>query len=214
VKALLFDLDGTLADTIDDIGGAMNAALAAAGLSQHPLDDYRRFIGDGIEALTERALPAGRADLRVATIAAFRNIYAGRLVERTRPYDGIAAVLDALAARRIPAAVLSNKPEPATVAIVDRLFGPGRFVAVAGALPGRPRKPDPWRALEIARAAGVAPADWLFVGDTAVDMQTATAAGMTPVGAAWGYRDRAELAAAGATAILARAADLLPLLRG
>ena len=212
MKAVLFDLDGTLADTIEDIGGAMNAALADAGLPAHPLDDYRRFIGDGIEALTERALPPGRAALRDPTMAAFRLHYAGRLVERTRPYDGIVAVLDALAARHISAAVLSNKPEPATVTIVERLFGPGRFVAVAGALPGRPRKPDPWRALDIARAAGVAPGDWLFVGDTAVDMQTAGAAGMTAIGAGWGYRGAGELAASGATALLARPADLIPLL--
>src|SRR5262245_26045010 len=121
--AVLFDLDGTLADTLGDIASAMNDALADAGLAPHPPEAYRRFVGDGVGMLARRVLGRGREALADDLVARFRQLYGGRLVRETRPYPGVVALLEALRARDLPLAVLSNKPHDATVTIVEALFG-------------------------------------------------------------------------------------------
>ena len=209
MRAGIFDLDGTLVDSIGDIGGAMNAALAAHGLPQHPIDAYRRFVGDGVQKLVERAL-GGRGELAEAVLAEYRREYAERLLATTVPYPGVLDAVDALADRGIALAVLSNKPQLATQRIVAALF-PGRFRVVLGERTGVPRKPDPAAALEIAAALDVAPAATAFVGDTAVDMRTAVAAGMHPIGVLWGFRGRDEITAAGARDVIAAATELVAL---
>jgi len=209
VRAGIFDLDGTLIDSIGDIGGAMNAALAAHGLPVHPIAAYNRFVGDGVQKLVERAL-GGRDELADAVLAEYRREYAERLLATTVPYPGVLDAVDALAERGIALAVLSNKPQPATQRIVAALF-PGRFRVVYGERAGVPRKPDPTAALEIATALGVAPAETAFVGDTAVDMRTAVAAGMHAVGVLWGFRGRDEIAGAGARALVTTAHELVAL---
>lgn len=213
-RAVLFDLDGTLLDTLADLAAAGNAALRAMGLPEHPVEAYRYFVGDGMERLVRRLLPAECGD--AATLAAcgarMRAEYAARWADTTRPYAGVAELLDALAARRLPLAVLSNKPDEFTQLCVARLLPQWRFEVILGAQAGWPRKPDPATALEIARRLAVPPADVLYLGDTNTDMQTATAAGMFAVGVLWGFRTANELLAAGARVLLAQPTELLDLL--
>lgn len=210
--AILFDLDGTLADTLDDIAASMNWALERNDLAPHPPDAYRTLVGEGVSRLVERALPAGRLDLHATVLEDLRTHYTDHMLDRSRPYDGIPELLDALTERGLPMAVLSNKPELATRWMVDRLFARWRFATVAGERPGVPHKPDPGTALEIARDLDVTPARVLYLGDTRTDMETAVGAGMFGVGALWGFRDRTELEAHGAAAIVAHPRDVLSLL--
>lgn len=208
--AVLFDLDGTLVDSLGDIAGAMNDALVAVGRPPHPVEAYRRMVGDGLEMLARRALGPEHTALLADAIAVYRARYDARLDATTRPYDGVLALLEALVARDVPLGVLSNKPHAATLEVVRRLL-PAPFVVVLGERPGVPRKPDPAGALEAARALGAAPADVLFAGDTATDLRTAVAAGMVPIGCLWGFRDEAELRAAGARHLLRAPGELLAL---
>ncbi len=215
-EAVVFDLDGTLVDSLGDIADAMNAVLAGLGLPTHPRDRYRFFVGDGLEVLVRRALPGDRVDERLVARALdrMRDEYGRRATATTRPYPGIPELLDGLAARNRPFAVFTNKPHDAAVDMVDRLLGRWRFVAVLGPGPGTPRKPDPAGALRVAAAMGVAPGACMYVGDTAVDMATARAAGMIPAGALWGFRTEDELHSAGARHLLADPREALPLVRG
>jgi phosphoglycolate phosphatase len=213
-RAVLFDLDGTLLDTLRDIADAMNAVLARLRLPGHPPVDYRLFVGEGVTRLVERALPEERRDgelIRRAE-AMLDEEYAHRWNATTRPYPGIPGLLDELAARGVPLAVLSNKPDDFTLLTVSRLLPAWRFHPVMGARPGVPRKPDPAAALEIAGILGIVPSDILYLGDSGVDMRTARAAGMHPVGALWGFRSAAELNEAGAAALVGSPAELLELL--
>lgn len=212
--ALLFDLDGTLLDTLDDLAGAMNRVLAGRGLPGHPVDAYRTFVGDGVTALAERALPpsARQPEVVAATVAALRDEYARSWAVRTRPYPGVTELLDALAARGLPLAVLSNKPHEATVAMVAYFLGRWPFAVVRGLQEGAPRKPDPTVALELAGLLGREPASCAFVGDSAVDVHTARRAGMTSVGVTWGFRGEAELVQAGAHHLIGAPLELLTLL--
>ena len=207
-RAAIFDLDGTLADTLADIASAMNFALATLSLPTHDLAAYRTFVGEGVEHLANRALPVDRPELRPALIEAYVARYDEVYLDESVPYPGIVDLLDALAGRAIPLAVLSNKPDPATRKVISALFGDQRFVSVAGHKPEVPKKPDPAGALAIAAHLGIAPGEFIFVGDTAIDMQTAVAAGMVPVGASWGFRPE-ELTANGARLVAATPADVL-----
>ncbi len=213
-KAVLFDLDGTLLDTLDDLADAANAALDRLGLPAHPLDAYKYFVGDGMRNLVLRTLPEDQRDedTLVKTMEAFQEEYGRNWADKTRPYDGVAELLDALARRGVPKAVLSNKPHDFTQLCVARLLSKWSFAAVQGVSDTNPRKPDPTGALRIAERLGVTPADVLYAGDTNTDMQTATAAGMFAVGVTWGFRPAAELLAHGALALIDTPAELLGLL--
>ena len=210
-RPVIFDLDGTLVDSLDDIADAANRCLVAHDLPTHPTDAYRAFVGDGVRALIERAAadtPARWDELE----RAFRHDYPRHLVVRTAPYPGIVATLQALRRRNHPLAVLSNKPHDATQEVVRALFAEDLFQVVEGHRPERPRKPDPAGAFDVARALGVAPEQAVFVGDTRTDMETAVAAHMTPVGVLWGFRGREELVAYGAQHVVSRAEELLDVL--
>jgi phosphoglycolate phosphatase len=211
--AVLFDLDGTLANTLDDLADAMNWVLTELHLPTHPVDRYRHKVGDGVSMLVRRSLPADRGDLLDTAAAMMRRRYSEHLFDKTGLYDGIAELLDALAAKRIKLAVLSNKPHPATVEVVSRLLARWAFDAVRGVMENGPLKPDPAGALAIAEQLQIPPARWLYVGDTNVDIRTARSAGMFAVGALWGFRDAAELSAAGADALIGRPMELLELLK-
>ena len=210
-RALIFDLDGTLADSLEDIADAMNGALAAHGLPTHEVPSYRYKVGDGIEWLVRRAMPQPCPVPLPQLMEEYRTRYKATGHAKTQAYPGIAEMLDGVAALEVPMAVLSNKRDDFTKELVRLRFGRWRFAAVAGEREGVPRKPDPTSALELARVLGFAPSQLGFVGDTPIDMNTARNAGMTPIGVLWGFRTREELLAAGAKHVLERPAQLLEL---
>ena len=211
IEAVLFDLDGTLTDTLEDIAAAMNDALASFGLPLWPTDSYRFLVGDGALRLAERAV-RDRQDLRDAVRAAYQARYETHSQIRTRPYEGIPDLLNALERASIPMVVFSNKPDADTRAIVSHYFPRIPFAAVVGQKPGVPVKPDPEGALRIADSLGIPPARFAYLGDTYVDMRCALRAGMHPLGVTWGFRTAEELLASGAEALLQKPADLLPFL--
>ena len=210
-SAVVFDLDGTLLDTLADIADAANRVLVKHGLAAHELDSYRQFVGEGVRVLFERSLPREACTSERVTACAddFRQAYAECWNIRTHPYDGVEELLSALVDRNVRLAVLSNKPDNFTKACVREYFPKFSFEAVLGQRDGVPRKPDPAGALEIAAIMDLAPDQFLYVGDTAVDMQTALAAEMFPVGVLWGFRPLTELHAGGARAVIEHPAELL-----
>ncbi|RYZ35225.1 MAG: HAD family hydrolase [Myxococcaceae bacterium] len=210
--AVLFDLDGTLVDSLGDIAAAMNHALAHHGLPPHPEAAYLRFVGEGVSQLAHRATGGADAALQGRVLATYHGHYDAHLFDRTRPYPGVVEVLQALASDGVRLGVLSNKSDDFVKRLAARLLPGVSFAAVYGERPGIPRKPDPTGALALAAELGVAPGACGFVGDTSVDMDTAKAAGMYGVGVTWGFRP-AELEAHGAKAVVSSAAELLAALR-
>ena len=211
--AVLFDLDGTLLDTLRDIGEACNRVLMARGFPPHPIDAYRYLVGDGARVLLSRALPEGRRDDETieACLADYLAEYARGWNVHTQPYEGVGELLDSLAQAGLKLAVLSNKPHPFTVQCVETFLARWTFQVVRGQTDAFPRKPDPASALDVARHLGAAPTRVLYVGDTATDMQTAASAGMVAVGVLWGFRERDELEANGATHVVTHPREILPL---
>jgi phosphoglycolate phosphatase len=209
--AVIFDLDGTLLDTLADIADSVNRVLADRGCPTYPVDAYRHFVGEGAARLFERALPADRRRPEVVAecLHAFREAYAGNWNVRTRPYDGVPELLDGLTARAVRMAVLSNKPDRFTRLCVEEYLSRWRFEVVFGQREGVPRKPDPTGALEIASRLGVAAERFVYLGDSATDVRTARSARMRAVGAAWGFRPAEELEAAGAEVIIERPVEFL-----
>jgi phosphoglycolate phosphatase len=213
-RAVLFDLDGTLLDTLDDLGDSINRALVRLGFPTHGRESFRYFVGEGARMLVERALPEDRRDPATAEAAlrAYREEYRTGWNIKTRIYDGIPAMLDTLTARGIALGILSNKPHEMTLQCVQGYLDRWSFGVILGQRDHVARKPDPAGALEAATALRVAPADVLYLGDTATDMQTARAAGMFAVGAAWGFRPESELREHGAHAIVHHPDDVLKLI--
>jgi len=213
-KAVLFDLDGTLLDTIEDLTDSMNAALDRLGFPGHTAETCKKFVGDGMEMFALRALPEShRDDATVARCAAhMRAVYRERWSLKTRPYDGVPELLDGLTLRHLKMAVLSNKPDDSTKAMVAELLSKWRFDHVTGARPSVPKKPDPTLAIEISKELGISPEKFLYLGDTGTDMKTAAATGMFPVGALWGFRTADELRATGAAVLIDHPTEVLHLL--
>lgn len=212
-SAVVFDLDGTLLDTLDDIANAANDVLNSAGYPTHPIAAYRQFVGDGVAMLFQRALPATSRDRNVIERCAerFHDTYEQHWDDRTRPYDGIPELLDRLTELKLPLAVLSNKPHAFTERCVARFLARWEFQAVFGQRENVPRKPDPAAAQEIAASLSIPPDSIVYLGDSNVDMQTARAAGMYAIGAAWGFRSAAELHEAGAELVIESPEELLRL---
>ena len=205
MNGVIFDLDGTLIDSLADIAAAMNYSLRSVGMPQRTLAEYRDRVGEGARYLAQRALPDGRDDLVEAVLDTYRSYYLDHAVDATRPYPGIPELL---AEVRLPMAVVSNKPDAPTRQVVAALFPGVPFRWVAGQRAGVPLKPDPYPAREACERMGVAVAGCAFVGDTRIDVATARAAGMTPIGVSWGFRPE-ELRAAGAEIVITTPADLL-----
>ena len=209
-RAVIFDLDGTLLDTLEDIADAMNAVLFAHGLPEHPLTAYRRFVGSGLGQLVALALGQAAKDraLLAQAVAQAEKEYGRRWADKTRPYAGVPEMLAALSAQGLPLAILYNKPDGFTKLSTNHYFTPSPFAHIFGEQPGFPRKPAPDAALELARLMGVAPNEVAFLGDSDIDMKTTKSAGMLALGAAWGFRGEEELRAAGADRILTSPLDL------
>jgi len=211
--AVMFDLDGTLADSLGDIAAAGNAMLASFGRPARPIADYRYLAGQGIEYLVAHALGGEVDEATVAVgVARVRAYYAEHGHVQTRPYPGVAGMLDTLVGRGATLAVLTNKPQEPAAALLSRLYARWTFAVVRGALPGGPLKPDPAGALAIIGELGIAADRWVYVGDTRVDMQTGKRAGLFTVGVTWGFRDEAELREHGADAIVHEPTELPALL--
>jgi phosphoglycolate phosphatase len=217
IRAVIFDLDGTLLDTIEDIAGATNRVLEARGLAPFSIEETKILVGDGIDEMVRRAFAlrgvGALSDDDVAVIIQdYRREYQACWHSHSRPYPGVPELLGELARRGAKTAVLSNKSHVFTAAMTAELLAGSRFDIVRGAAPGVPLKPDPAPALAIAGELGVEPSACIFLGDTSVDMKTAAAAGMFAVGALWGFRTADELLTSGAAALVSSPLELLGLL--
>ena len=213
-KAVLFDLDGTLLDTIDDIGDAINRVLKQNGFPTHNMDTYRRLVGNGALNTIIGALPEDkRIDSVInSCLKAFQEDYSRNWNVKTRVYDGIPELLDSLTVRGVKITVLSNKPHRYTKQCMEGFLPDWDFDVVFGQRDDVPRKPDPAGALEIAEKLDLSPSDFLYLGDTEVDMKTSIDAGMFPVGVLWGFRSAEELKENGAEVLIKRPFEALDLL--
>lgn len=211
-KAVIFDLDGTLVDSLADLSDSVNLMLESYGFPTHEMEQYRYFVGNGSKKLMERTLPrdkAASAEFVEEALVKYKAIYKERLLKKTRPYNGVRELLAELKSRGIPLAVCTNKHNDAALTIVKILFAPGTFEEVLGDRPGFPKKPNPATPLEIASHLGVKPDEVAYLGDTSVDMETAVHAGFLPVGVLWGFRPEEELVKNGAKVLLKAPLELL-----
>jgi phosphoglycolate phosphatase len=209
-QALIFDLDGTLVDSLQGIATALNHALRLSALPPHSLEAVRGFIGNGARILIERGVPAGSPELLIDQVEqAFKAKYEIAWPQGTSPYPGINRLLETLQERGATLAVLSNKPHAFTVAMVARIFPGIRFGVVLGQRAGIPHKPEPGGALEIAAQLGIAPECCCIIGDSTMDIETAKNAKMKAIAVTWGFHDGGRLVAAGATHIANNPEELL-----
>jgi len=210
-EAVLFDLDGTLLDTIADLTDSMNIVLNRFGFPGHDAHACKMFVGDGVEMFAFRALPENSRDQVMVKKCAslMRQEYKKRWAMKTRPYEGIPELLDELTRRNRKMAILSNKPDDATKEMVAELLSKWHFQPVTGAQLSFPKKPDPTLAIQTARQLRVSPERFLYLGDTGTDMRTAQSAGMFAVGALWGFRSADELTECGAQALVEHPGEVL-----
>lgn len=210
--AVIFDLDGTLLNTLGDLRAATNHALEVRGLPPHSMEEIRQFIGNGIRLLICRAMPEGTPEAEIdAALDDFKAYYAAHIHDRTVPYDGIPQLLTALRERGIKVAVLSNKIDSASQQLIDYFF-PGKTDVVFGEHVGVPRKPDPTSCRMVMQQLGVQPEQVLYVGDSGTDMQTAKNAGLYAVGVTWGFRSKEVLLEYGADVLVNRPEQILQIL--
>jgi len=210
-RAVIFDLDGTLADTLEDIADNMNRVLAQRGFPTHHYDAYRYYVGNGIHHLVIRTLPENARTEAMIALCQEQMIteYHQNYINKTRLYDGIPELLDVLTSQRIKLAALSNKADSLTQKICAVLLKNWKFEVVLGAIDRFPRKPDPTSALFISEQMGVDPAQVCYLGDSDVDMKTAIAAGFYPVGVGWGFRPKQELVENGAKHVIDHPMDFI-----
>lgn len=211
VKAIIFDLDGTLLNTLEDLADSMNRVLERMGFPTHPTDAYKYFVGDGIEILARRVLPETQQNTQTVNscVEEMKREYGAHWRDKTCPYKGVNDMLNVLAERNISLNILSNKPDALTQLTVSAFFPSCSFDIVAGAKKEIPKKPDPTSALHIIKALNLPNNQFLYLGDTNTDMETAKKAGIFAIGALWGFRTAAELRASGAQALLEQPLDIL-----
>lgn len=210
-KLCVFDLDGTLCDTVESISHSANHALRDMGLKEATAEDYKIFVGDGVDALTRRLLRFN-GDMECTRFAELRKGYMDYFTAdstyHVKAYPGIPEALEELKKQGAKVAVLSNKPHASTMEVIEKVFGADYFDDVLGQTDRFPRKPAPDSALYLAEKFGVKPEECLYIGDTGTDMQTGTAAGMYTIGVLWGFRKRQELEENGAREIVAEASQI------
>ena len=212
-KGVIFDLDGTLVDTLGDISASMNQALKRRGFPELPVEEYGEKVGWGIKRLAMLALPEEARQEEVAALVAAdaSRLYAETPLVYSRPYPGMPELVGALRQKKIKTAVLSNKPDPTAQKVIAGLFPPGSFDYVQGEIIGKPRKPDPTCVWEILIELDLTPSDIIFVGDSEIDMETAISSGCFPLGVSWGYRSTEIVSKAGARRIIEKPEELLQL---
>lgn len=213
-KAVIFDLDGTLINSLQDIADSMNRVLAAKGFPTYDYPSYRYFVGKGLKNLVIRTLSEEqRTEENITGLYAdLLKDYEKNCLQKTALYRGIPELLDTLKGRKLKLAILSNKADVLTKKIADELMSRWSFDIILGAKDLIPRKPDPTGVLMVSKTLGISPEEILYVGDTSVDMKTAIAGGMYPVGVTWGFRTREELLENGAKAIIDKPEELIDLL--
>jgi len=210
-EAAIFDLDGTLVNSLDDLADSANAVLRRHGFPIHDVEAYRYFVGNGSSRLIERILPKDRASDAAFVrdfMAEYKERYAAHLLDQTKPYEGIMEMLEELQRCGIPMAVCTNKHQSAAEAIMEELFPRDMFCEIIGDQDGLPRKPDPSKVLHIMNNMGVMGDKTLYFGDTSVDMDTARNAGTFAVGVLWGFRPAEELTEHGADILLKHPMEL------
>ena len=212
-KAFVFDMDGTLLDTLADLALACNTMLERHNMPVHPLQSYKIFVGNGFRKLVERALrgtPAPGTEEFEALMQEAKTFYTEHMRVNTKPYDGILPMLQALKEQGKVLAILSNKPDPQTRALAEDYF-PATFALVRGQRPNVPLKPNPEALFAMIDELGLARDEVAYVGDTATDMETARNAGLFAIGVTWGFRDEAELVANGAHTIVHHPSEITTL---
>ena len=212
-KTVIFDLDGTLLDSIEDIASSMNKVLESLQLPTHKIEDYKHFVGGGVDILVENALSNQSKEIKDEVIKRFKIEYDGKLHSKTLPYDGIYELLDELKKLDINLAVLSNKPHEFTVSYVNHFFKNYNFKEVHGQKKDVPKKPDPKAALDIVKCLDSSCENTYFIGDTKIDMQTAKNANMTAIGVLWGFRDEKELKEHGADFIVKEPLEIINIIK-
>ncbi len=213
-KACIFDLDGTLCDSVESIASSANRALRELGMREASLKDYQLFVGDGVDMLVRRLLDfAGQPEENYfeRLKALYLDYFREGCTYRVEPYPGIRELLEKLKKQGKKIGVLSNKPHENTEKVLDGIFGPGYFDCIQGCTEGIPRKPHPAGALKMAERLGAKPSECLYIGDTSTDMKTGISAGMYTVGVLWGFRGKEELEAAGADALAGEPLEILKL---
>jgi len=212
-KGIIFDLDGTLVNSLEDISDAMNKVLQSLNFPTHTYDTYQYFIGSGLRNLVSKALPASNNNEEQIQICfdSMVNEYRKSCTLKTKPYKGIVKLLDHLASQNIKLAVFSNKADELTKKIASEIF-PDYFDTAVGLSTEALKKPNPFEAVEISKNWNLKPEEILFVGDSDIDMQTAINANMFPVGVSWGYRTEEELKTSGAKVVVSKASELIELL--
>lgn len=208
-KAAIFDMDGTLVDTLADLHDSVNEMLAHYDFPRRTLDEVRNFVGNGAKKLIIRSLPADKGDFVDEALSFYNECYARNCLNKIKPYDGIIKFLAALEAKKIPLGICTNKQHFAAVKIAEKTLAPIKFGYISGDEPNQPRKPNPTRALEGAKKFSVAPEDVAYFGDTTVDIQTAKNAGFLAVGVTWGFRPLSELIDSGAEIIVDNPQEIL-----
>lgn len=213
-EAVIFDLDGTLIDTVDDIAESVNRVLTIRHFPTHMNSTYRKFVGDGAKRLIRRALPEKYRNDEVidACLKEYLEDYSRSYHVKSKLYLGIPHLLRTLKAKGLKLAILSNKPDAITKDCVKTFLSAWDFTVVFGQRDSVPRKPDPQGALEIAKKLSIPPSHFIYLGDTAIDMKTAVSAGMFPVGVLWGFSSLKELKENGAWAVINEPMELLDII--
>ncbi len=207
-KFCVFDMDGTVVNSIGDIAAAMNRSLTALGHDTYPDSAYLKMVGDGMDILCRRALPDGSEDEIQRLIALYKEDYINHCCERSVIYDGVKELIDKLNSNGIKCAILSNKPQDQALEVADVLFDDNMFIEILGQTPEFPIKPAPDGLIHMMQKYGFHKADVAYIGDTNVDMTLGKSAEVFTIGVTWGFRDEKELVDSGADAIAHTAKDL------
>lgn len=213
VKAIIFDLDGTLIDSLEDIADSVNEVLQEYHYPLHTVEDYRSLVGYGANSLVRMALPESSSEDQVQeAFEKYQKVYSRNWNKKSRPYDGICDLLELLKRKEIKISVLTNKIHSLALPVMDYFFPEFTFDVIRGEVEGIPKKPDPQGAISIAEKLSISSENIIFLGDTGVDMKTAVNAGMIPVGALWGFREARELKETGAQYLIRHPMEMVSLL--